>query len=249
MTPIERSALRLVGVLAHNFPEGASGDELRAEFEAEDNSFPRATFHAALRYAKERHWVVFRLENDRLAYVVDPQAAPIAELPDEVEDLRDWSSDVNGANVAVSSLVRIVGDSTASTRQRIRAAAAVLGYKVQDDGVLELARGFLESLCANAEIGTDYRIAAGELLRRHEAPRVMSEIVRPAYREDERGSEAERTEAWRSYLYKQRKWRLVMESQATSFEPDAPYRLPAGWCDDLYADDFVAPQSGWPPWS
>jgi hypothetical protein len=245
MTPIERSALRLVGVLAHNFPEGASGDELRAEFEA-DNSFPRATFHAALRYAKERRWVVFRFSGDRLVYWAQLQEAPPQEnLLDEAEvDLSD--GDING--VAVASLVRIVSDDTASMRQRLRAAAAVLGYKVKDAGAVELTRGFLESLCANAEIATDHRIAAGELLRKTEAPKVMSEIVRPDYREDGSGSEIERVEAWRSYLLKQRKWRLVKDTEATSLEPGAPYRLPPGWCDEFYRDDFVAPP-GWPPWS
>ena len=245
MLPVEKNARTLCRVLAQHFPSGATSDELRQQFE-KDTSLARPAFYEAFRYAKEQRWFVFRLENDRLAYVVDPQAVRLEELPDEVE--RDWSGGgING--VAVANLAQIVSDNTASTPQRLRAAAAVLGYKVQSADVLELARGFLKSLCANTEIATDHRIAAGELLRKHEAPRVMSEIVRPAYREDGSGSEIERTEAWRSYLYKQRKWKLVMDSQAASLEPDAPYRLPVGWCDDLNADDFVAPQSGWPPWS
>lgn len=246
MLPIEKNARTLCRALAQHFPSGATSDELRLQFE-KDTFLARPAFYEAFRYAKEQRWFVFRLENDRLVYVADPQAVQLEELPDEVEDLCDWSSNANG--VAVANLAQIVSDSTASTRQRLRAAAALLGYKVADAGVLELTTGFLESLCANVEIATDHRIAAGELLRKHEAPRVMSEIVRPAYREDGSGSEAERVEAWRSYLLKQRKWKLVMDSQAGSLEPDAPYRLPAGWCDDLNADDFVAPQSGWPPWS
>ena len=176
------------------------------------------------------------MEKDRLEYLADSQAGQIEELRGEVERLRDWSG--GGANgVAVSNLAQIVSDSTASTRQRLRAAAAVLAYKVPDAEVTEFAKRFLESLCASADTPTDYRIEAGALLGRHEAPRIMSESVRPSYRENE-GTETERIEAWRNYLIKQRKWKLVMDTQATSLEPDAPYRLPAGWCDDLNSDDF-----------
>jgi hypothetical protein len=53
---------------------------------------------------------------------------------------------------------------------------------VQDDGVAEFTKGFLRSVCVSADIPTDYRIEAGELLRRHEAPRVIPENVRPTYR-------------------------------------------------------------------
>ena len=81
-------------------------------------------------------------------------------------------------NIALSSLVRIVSDSTASTRQRIKAAAAVLGYKVQDAGVTEFVKGFLGSVCASTDIAVDYKIEASELLRKHEAPKIGSEIVR-----------------------------------------------------------------------
>src|SRR5262249_9946919 len=130
------------------------------------------------------------------------QTQQIEELQGEVEQLRDWSngSNANGeANVALSSLIRIVSDSTASTRQRIRAAAAVLGYKVHDDGVTEFVTRFLGSVCASADIAVDYKIEAGELLRKHEAPKIGSEIVRPICHRNE-GSEASRVEAWRSYL-------------------------------------------------
>ena len=239
MLPIERSALRLVGVLAHNFPEGATSDELRGQFKGEDNSFPPATFHAALRYAKERHWVVFRLTGDRLVYWADLQATSPQESPDEVEVLPDLGSGSDadgGANVALSSLVRIVGDSAASLRQRLRAAAAVLAYKVQDAAVIEFVRRFLESLCADADTAIDHRIAAGELLRKHEAPRVMSEIVRPAYRENE-GTEAARREAWRNYAIRERELKIILETK------DTP--LP-GWDDDLISDDYVPPPEGWP---
>jgi AraC-like DNA-binding protein len=164
MLPIEKNARRLIAVAQH-FPSGATSDELRGEFE-KVTALARPAFYEALRFAKEQRWLVLRFDNDRLVYSV------LEELPDEVEP--DWSNGggANGANVAVSSLVRIVGDSAASTRQRIRAAAAVLGYKVQDDAVTEFVKRFLESVCASVDIAADYRIEAGELLRRHEAPRI-----------------------------------------------------------------------------
>jgi hypothetical protein len=267
----ERNARRLIDVLAQ-FPGGATSEELRIRFE-EVTTLKRQTFYDTLNYVKYRRWFVGgggsnkpyqfnpdcswkppptsvgqAVEKDRMQYLVESQTQQIVELQDEVERLLDFTNG-DGTNVALASLVRIVGDSAATERQRLKAAGAVLGYKVHDDSAAEFTKRYLQSVCTSADVAIDYRIEAGELLRKHEAPRVTSETVRPAYREDGSGSETERVEAWRSYLYKQRKWKLVMDSQAASLEPDAPYRLPAGWCDDLYADDFVAPQSGWPPWS
>ena len=266
----ERNARRLIDVLAQ-FPGGATSEELRIRFE-EVTTLKRQTFYDTLNYVKYRRWLVggggsnkpYQLnpdcswkpsptsvgqavEKDRTQYLVESQTQQIAELQDEVERLLDFTNG-DGSNVALASLTQIVGDSAATVRQRIKAAGAVLGYKVHDDSAAEFTKRYLESVCTSADVATDYRIEAGELLRKHEAPRIISETVRPSYR-DSGGSEAERTEAWRSYLYQQRKWKLVMDSQAGSLEPDAPYRLPVGWCDDLNADDFVAPQSGWPPWS
>src|SRR5262249_47044284 len=128
------------------------------------------------------------LEKDQLEYLADSQTRQIADLQGEIERLRDWSSgsDANGeANVALSSLVRIVGDSTASTRQRLRAAAAVFANEVLDAGILDFVKRFLESVCVNAEIATDYQVEAAALLRRYQAPRVVSEVVRPIYRTDD----------------------------------------------------------------
>jgi hypothetical protein len=266
MSPIEKNARCLVGVLAQHFPGGATCEDLRRQFE-KDTSLARQSFYNSLSYAKEQHWIVGGgrdrrdqyqlyalnadaswkepvtsigegLEKDRLEYLADSQAVQIQELQGELECLRNWTgSDANGeANVALSSLIRIVGDSAASTRQRIRASAAVLGYKVHDDGVTEFVKRFLESVCADADIATDYRIEAGELLRRHEAPRVMSESVRPTYRENE-GSEASRKEAWRKYEIAERELRIVVATR------DVP---PEGWADDLYSDNYLPPAEGWP---
>jgi hypothetical protein len=219
VTPLERNARTLVDVFARCFPDGVTCEDLRRQFEI-DTGFKRQTFYNAFAYAKERLWVVGGgangayctlnpdgcwkkpprssvgdvLEQHRLEHIVSSQTTRIDELQGEVQRLLDWSSGANGANVAVnvavSNLVRIVGDSTATTRQRLRAAAAVLGYKTPDDGVTEFVKRFLES-AAGADIPVDYKIEASELLRKHEAPRVMSEIVRPSYREDEKIDPAE----------------------------------------------------------
>jgi hypothetical protein len=123
------------------------------------------------------------LERDRLEHVVSLQTTQIEELQGENRRLLDG---IAGDNVAVSALVRIVADSAVSTPRRLKAAAAVLGYKVSDNSITEFVRRFLESLCAGPDTHIDHKIEAGELLRKHEAPRVMSEIVRPTYREDEK---------------------------------------------------------------
>ena len=59
----------------------------------------------------------------------------------------------------------------------------MLGYQVQDAAVAEFVKRYLQSVCASADTPTDYKIEAGELLRRHSAPRVVSETVRSNYEE------------------------------------------------------------------
>ena len=115
------------------------------------------------------------MEKEQLEYLASSRAQQVEKLQGELERLRDWSSgdDTNGAGVALSSLVKIVGDSDASTRQRIKAASAVLGYKVSDDSVVEFTKRFLQSICTSTNIAIDYRIEAGELLRRHEDAKIV----------------------------------------------------------------------------
>jgi hypothetical protein len=257
---LERNARRLIDVLAQ-LRGGATSEELRIKFE-EIAGRKRQTFYDALSYVKYRRWIVGgggnnrpyelnpdgswkpppesvgqAVEKDRMQYLVESQTLQIEGLQGEVERLLDWSngSDANGANVALSTLVRIVGDSASSVRQRLKAAGAVLGYRVHDDSAAEFTKRFLQSVCVDASIATDYRIEAGELLRKHEAPRVISETVRPSYR-DGAGAETERREAWRSYKIKQRELEIILVTKDTA---------PEGWADDLYADDYVAPP-GWP---
>src|SRR5262249_6336644 len=156
MSPIEKNARCLVGVLARHFPGGATCEDLRRQFE-KDTSLAQQSFYNTLSYAKQQHWIVGGgrdrrdqyqlyslnpdgswkepvtsigegLEKDRLEYLADLQAVQIEDLQGQVESLRDWSSgSANG--VAVSNLAQIVSNSSASTRQRLRAAAAILSYK------------------------------------------------------------------------------------------------------------------------
>jgi hypothetical protein len=208
----EGNARRLVDILAQSFSSGGTSEDLRREFER-ITSLKRQSFYDALAYCKHRQWITgggkgvpyclsddgswkpppvstgeitgVPLSRDQLEYLSDTRAQQVEELQGELERLRDWSTsgDANGANVALTSLVRIVADSAASTRQRIRASAAVLGYKTEGD-TAEFAKKYLTSVCGDTGIAFDYRIEAGELLRKHEAPRVVSETIKPTYREE-----------------------------------------------------------------
>jgi hypothetical protein len=130
-------------------------------------------------------------------------------------------------------LLKIVADNGATTRQRIKAAAAILGYKVQDEGVVEFTKRFLQSVCESTDIAVDYKIESGELLRRYEAPRIASESVRPSYSEGD--TAANRTEAWRVY----ERWRLRKQIVLSTRNPPQP-----GWDNHLQADTYVGAPGG-----
>jgi hypothetical protein len=83
----------------------------------------------------------------------------------------------------------------------------------------------------------DYKIEAAELLRRHEAPRVMSESIRPTYRENDI-SEAARIEAWRKYEIAERELKIILATK--------DYPPPPRWDDDLRSPDYLPPAEGWP---
>jgi len=108
MTPLEKNARRLVGLLVQTFPTGATCEDLRRQFE-KDTSLVRHSFYNALNYAKEQCWIVGggrdqpynlngdgswrepitsigeKLEKDQLEYLVDSQTQQIEELQGEVE--------------------------------------------------------------------------------------------------------------------------------------------------------------------
>jgi hypothetical protein len=192
-----------------SFSAGATSEELRVQFE-KDTSLARQSFYNALSWVKKQGWVIGggpgqvynlsldgswkkpppsigeRLElaerkADRLEYVVNSKVEQIEDLKDQVESLRDWGNGNSG--IAIASLTKIVSNNDATTRQRLRSAATILSYRVEDDEVTKFTKGFLEALCANADIPADYRIEAAEILRRQEAPKVLSETVRPRYNE------------------------------------------------------------------
>ena len=247
-TPIERNARKLVDVLARYFPEGVTTEDLRRQYELE-TGFGRQTFYNALSYAKERQWIVgggdqgklnclspngswkppaprqLEWPVEQLKHVVSLQMAQIEELQGENRRLLDG---IAGENVAISALVRIVADNAVSTPRRLRAAAAVLGYKVSDASIVEFVRRFLESVCAGTDTHVDHKIEAGELLRKHEAPRVMSEIVRPTYREDEK-VDPEEARRQREEVYRRRIAHLERQAalDAAELEKQRAARLAA----------------------
>ena len=201
----ERNVRKLVDVLV-TLQGGASTEDLRRGFETATGR-ARQTYYNTLAAAKARGWIIGEgsrwnkrnilnpdgcwrevpspplerlLERDQLEYVASSRAAKIEELEDEVRRLVDGAAD--GANIAVSSLVRIVGDGTVSTPRRLKAAGVLLGYKVQSDDVVGLAKKYLESLCGNPDTPLGHQIEAAELLQKH--GKVMQPIERPSARTD-----------------------------------------------------------------
>jgi hypothetical protein len=113
-----------------------------------------------------------------LEYLVDTQAGEIQELRDQLEDLRDWTD--SGTNsTAVASLLEILTDASTTVRQKLRASNVILSYKVEPR-IGAFVKAFLESVCGDTSILTDYRVEAAEQLRKCEgAPRILSAIERP----------------------------------------------------------------------
>jgi hypothetical protein len=188
MSPLEKNSRKLVGVMI-GFPDGACSADLRQQFQAA-TGLERQSYFYALREAKRLGWIIGGGGRDQL-YVVDYEAfskAPESTGSDETPPLEQFVEESQGelatprmsnGGVAVSSLVEIVGDPSATLRQKLRASATVLGYRVQDAGVIEFVKRFLERLCANARISADYRVEAAEQLRRCQDPKIMPQIQRP----------------------------------------------------------------------
>ena len=134
---------------------------------------------------------------------------------------------------AIDALRRIMHDDsdTMPSRRRVEAAEHLLDYECPEEVVIE-CKEFLTSVFEDSEQHVDIRLDALKLARKFEAAKVAPRTVRT------KREETDRTEAWRRYELAQRKWKLVLAIH------DVP---PKGWADDLYADDYVAPE-GWPPW-
>ena len=78
MSPIEKNARRLVGVLAEFFPAGSNCEDLRLKFEKIANR-KHATFYSCLHFAKTNRWIVA----DGRIYTLNPDGCwrppPIGE--------------------------------------------------------------------------------------------------------------------------------------------------------------------------
>jgi hypothetical protein len=180
----------LIGILA-KLPGGtATPQELRLRFERSTH-LKRQSFYNALAYIKRRHWVLTdgrmlnlspddswrepevsigeklersKRETSRLEHIAGSQAEQIEELQSEVENLRNWASD--GSNsVAVEHLTKIVSDTSATVRQRIRACTLLLNYR-SDHDTSAFARSFLEKVVSDPATPVDHRLEGLEQLRR-----------------------------------------------------------------------------------
>jgi hypothetical protein len=135
---------------------------------------------------------------------------------------------------AIASLCQIMLDDsdTVSIVSQIEAAEQLLNYEAPPD-VVEKAKAFLTSVFENNELLVSWRLDALKLMRKFEAAKVALPTVHTK-RED-----TDRREAWRRHEISQRHWKLSLAIM------DTP---PPGWADDLYSDDYAAPE-GWPPWA
>jgi hypothetical protein len=134
---------------------------------------------------------------------------------------------------AVATLRQIMLDpDVASPRRRVEAAEHLLDYECPEEVRVE-CKEFLSSVFEDGELNVDIRLDALKLARKFEAARVTPRTVRTSQRE------GDRREAWRRHEIAQRHWKLSLAIR------DTP---PKGWADDLYSDDYAAPD-GWPSWS
>jgi hypothetical protein len=213
----EPNARRLIGVLSE-FRDGTTCEELRRKFQEITNR-KGATFYDALSFAKAKGWIVAdgkiyvlnpdgcwkepppsveeqsersRRNTDRLEHLANSRAQRIEQLQDQIDNLRDWAN--GGSSNAVTHLVNVLTDPEATTRQKIKAASIILGYRADPD-VAAFTMRYLEDVCGNVSIAVDYRLQASELLRRVEGNAqlrpAIEKLTPPAPPRDE---EAERRE-------------------------------------------------------
>jgi hypothetical protein len=198
ITPLEKNARRLIGVVAEHFPIGGTSEDLRIRFEKE-TFLARQSFYDALRYAKGQSWLVGgggkdRLyvlnpdnswkeplpsigekqdcvlrDNNRLGYLLDSREEQIEELQDQVDDLHDWSS--GGGSNAVEHLIKLLTGS-ATLRQKLKACSILLNYR-SDYDTTAFARGFLEKVVSDPDTPVDYRLEGLEQLRRSQGDAML----------------------------------------------------------------------------
>jgi hypothetical protein len=209
----ERNARKLVGIIAEFLPTGGTCSDLLSAFQKHTNR-ERQTFFNCLAYSKANHWIVAdggiytlnpngswreppkprttgveigpELERHQYKHVLELKAERISELEQQIEGIAD-----NGS-VAVSSLVRIVGDTSVAVRRRLKAAAAILSFKVDDESIVAFAVNYLESICASSDAHIDHKIEAGRLLQQFSNPRVIQRTEYVSARIEEEIDPAER---------------------------------------------------------
>jgi hypothetical protein len=131
---------------------------------------------------------------------------------------------------AINALIEIMLNEDISAHRRIEACEGLLTYESPSE-VAERAKEFLTKTFEDSEVGVTDRLDALKLMRKFEAPKIALPTVRT------KREETDRREAWRRYEISQRHWNLSLAIRNTP---------PPGWADDLYSDDYVAPD-GWPP--
>jgi len=192
MSPLEKNARRLVGVLAEFFPAGADCQDLRLKFHKIANR-KHATFYSCLRFAKANHWIVAdgktytlnpdgcwrlppigaEIERHQFEHVLATRAERIEKLEARNRRLTDWRKAIaagEAAGPAIGALVGIMSDSAVSTPKRIQAAEGLLAYKTPQD-VAESAKLFLASVFTDPDQNIDHRLAATTALRKSEDTR------------------------------------------------------------------------------
>jgi hypothetical protein len=114
-------------------------------------------------------------------------------LQSQVEDLRDRSEANNG--IAISNLIQIIADRSATLRQKVKACALLLSYK-SDHDTNAFARAFLEKAVSDPDTPIDYKLEGLEQLRRAQGdPQLrptIEKLTPPSPPRDEEAEEAER---------------------------------------------------------
>jgi hypothetical protein len=134
---------------------------------------------------------------------------------------------------AIDTLLQIMRDTEVSTRRRIEAAEALLGFEAPVEAVGH-AREYLVSVFEDREQAIDDRMDALKISQKFGAKRIAPQTVHLTRRE-----EVDRKEAWREYEINQLQAKIVL---ATLDHP------PKGWDDALRSPDYLPPPGdAWPP--
>jgi hypothetical protein len=217
MTPIEKNARRLVGVLAEFFPAGSNCEDLRLKFQQIANR-KHATFYACLHFARVKRWIVAddeqrnyktytlnpdgcwrpppigaEIERHQFEHVLEMRAERIEKLEATNRKLRDSHKAIaagEAAGPAIGALAMIMYDPAVSVRKRVQAAEGLLAFKSPQD-VAESAKRFLASIFTDPDQKIDDRLAATTALRRSEDVRIVPPIERPPARTDNSAEVAE----------------------------------------------------------